>query len=89
MPNISTSWTRDSANLFSLWTDDGRFLCIISRGYEQRFAHGFGLVDDTSKPATWTLVRPNKPSRRLGHPGMTVQEAKEMAIARLPETQQG
>ena len=85
MPNISTSWTRDSANLFSLWTDDGRFLCIISRGYEQ----GSGLADDTSKPATWSLVRPNKPSRRLGHPGMTVQEAKEAALARLPETQQG
>jgi hypothetical protein len=79
------TWDRDSRDSFSLWTPDGDFLCSIERCYEQRLsANGFALeANDTARPMRWTIARPGQSTRPLGSPGMSVREAKALALSLL------
>lgn len=79
------TWDRDSRDSFSLWNPDGDLLCSIERFCEQRpSAHGFALeVNDTARPMRWTIVRPGHSTRPLGIPGMSVRDAKALALSLL------
>ncbi len=80
MTNTDLTWDRESADEFSLWADEFGHVCTIIRRYEQVMSPtGFGLVDDKSKPATWAIVRPGKPTRKMGLPDMKVRAAKKLA----------
>jgi len=84
---MDAKWDRESANEFSLWTDDFKQLCSISRSYPQRRCSWGGSYEcnDTTKPMIWNITykfNGRHRSRVFGSqiPGMTVREAKAMAI---------
>jgi hypothetical protein len=81
MTNTDLTWSRDTANDFTLWTAEGDWICEIVRSYDQRpCASGFAAeVNDTTKPMRWDIVRPGQPTRRLGTPGLSVRAAKKLA----------
>ena len=78
---INVKWERDSANEFALCTADLDQICSISRSYPQRRCSWGGSYEcnDTTKPMIWT-INYGKRTRVFGLPGMTVREAKAMAI---------
>ena len=79
------TWDRDSRDSFSLWTPDGDLLCSIERSYPQRIcANGFAAeVNDTTRPMRWMIVQPGRATRTLGQPGMSVRDAKVLALSLL------
>lgn len=83
MTHTQPTWYRDSRDAFTLLDPEGEEICAIERAYEQRLStSGYALeVDDRDKPMVWTIARPGKPMRRLGRPGMSVREAKALALA--------
>tara|TARA_R100001460_G_scaffold27881_6_gene55925 strand:+ start:6424 stop:6726 length:303 start_codon:yes stop_codon:yes gene_type:complete len=83
---INAKWDRESANEFSLVTAEYETLCRISRSYPQRRCSWGGSYEcnDTTKPMIWSINLggwlDGGRTRVFGTPGMTVREAKAMAI---------
>ena len=88
-PNTDLNWTTDTRDSWALRDASGVRLCL-ERTFPVRFTQGRGLAlytEDRTQPGEWTCYlygdRSANRNRSLGTPGMSVREAKKLALEHL------